>query len=253
MTGYADKGVLDFDDLPLRDMFLKGGTDPSAEDGMDVSVHRLDVTGVPAEEPWFTISFLHAKVLALGHDERVQYVINSEDDGKAYFFGRMHRMYSVSGFLIDSDLSPSQKAAMSEEGIIAGGTSNLWTALYDRFLRASECVRRRLVISVKWRENRFWGYILGTSLSGTADNDNLALANFNLISVRDDLAGVLPIIDDRRISEKPFNGLLTREGAGALNIIKIPNILVPIPTSKMAKITKGRSRVPGDSDAGPQF
>ena len=209
--GYATRGVLKYDDLPSRRDFLKGGIDPHADNPLRLSVHKLDEMGRPSPDAWFDVIFLKSQMLSIDNDERVQYVVNSEDDGKAYFFGRTHRMYSVSAFLIDSDLESDQVRFMLDEGIVAGDVAALWEATYDQYLRATQAVKQRLVSAIKWQDNTFWGYLLGMNMSDTADNDNVVTVSFSFFSVRDDLVGTLPFIDDRFISEKAFEGLRSEE------------------------------------------
>jgi hypothetical protein len=161
--------------------YLKGGTDPFNEsDPLMIETYTLDSRFL---SPVSKIEFLRAMVVTLNDEERVQYLVNNVDNGKAYLLGDVVRMDGLSCFMIDSDLSEEQ--VNSYEGGRIGATLSEWKREYET-LRASYMLANNLVASYTWRGIRIWGYIVSYTLSLSATEPSTVLLNLVFMNTRED-------------------------------------------------------------------
>lgn len=83
--------------------------------------------------------------------------------------GRMPRLYSYSGFLVDS--------------ISSGPGITMWLDLYDRFLRGTKCVENKAIAELSTRDFRRVGYITSCNVSMEASRPQVATLSFVLFVI----------------------------------------------------------------------
>jgi len=77
---------------------------------------------------------------------------------------RQPRIYSYSGFLVDTQQSGSGAA--------------LWRSMYERYFRGSKCVEMKAIVELLFRDQWRRGYIVGTRPSLSADRPQMTTFSF---------------------------------------------------------------------------
>jgi hypothetical protein len=139
------------------------------------------------------VSFVHAQVFSVVQNERVQYLTNHRDDGKAYFYNDTLHMYNLSCFMYDSDLTTEQQQAKTlrriEEGNVGafiGRGVSVWKRYYEEYFRLSNSVPRNRIVTFEWRGIRYWGYIVSYNLTLSATDPNVAILGLVFLSIWED-------------------------------------------------------------------
>lgn len=92
--------------------------------------------------------------------------------GDPVMFGgteRQPRLYSYSGFLVDTEKS--------------GPGSSYWRTMYERYFRGSACAEKKAVIELLYRDQWRLGYMVGTRPSLSSDRPQLTPFSFVLFVI----------------------------------------------------------------------
>lgn len=210
----TDKVKTTPESLKSRLSFLKGGIDPFLS--ADTSAMALEVYAITAgtynpvdrSAPLLSIPFVHAQVLALSKEERVQYITNHSDDGKAYFYNDALQMYNISCFMIDSDLTTEQE----QQNDVVGRTISVWKKNYEENIRISVIVPRNRIVSFEWRGTRYWGYVVSYTVSISTADPNTAILGLVFLSLWEDNDEDFEMPQLDGIGKDPITADLTQEG-----------------------------------------
>lgn len=227
------------DSLPEREIYRTSGPDVYDAARSSLTVHRL-VNNTPDDNPIKSADMLRIQGINIADEERTQIVVNNVDSGKLYLFGRQPRLYTVSAFIIDSDLDPG----IGKESLIYAGSSHLfskWLALYEEYFRLTKCYEYNLIGRLRWRTSEYWGYVMSNMRSMESSNQNLITIGFVFAHVFGEEHVNLEIVktDDGH----SFPGMISKEGYERMRwpIYGDPWKNEP-PKSPLSKFLKGRNR-----------
>lgn len=212
MSRYYDSPVLLKEELPLREEFLSSMAGVQGEAKAELSVLRMGANGPDEEKPFAVVDILNIQSIALPQEERFQPVVTQVDDGQGFFFGRSHRMYSVTGFMIDSDLMQDQGTFGGVDRRLRGHLLAAWKKLYSETLRATMLVEKNRILRLKWGFSSVFGYMINSVCSIDATQPHLCSVNFSLFSVFETHAKVPRIVPDPATGVRSFPGLMSAEG-----------------------------------------
>jgi hypothetical protein len=190
---YYERETLYPTDLPKdREEFLASLAEPAGTE-----IGRLELISLTTEaaipdtvKPILSLDFLHIQAIQLPQEERFQPVIDSSGDAQAYFFGRNMRVYQVSAFMIDTNLTLAQQGAVRG---LAGHLLSRWKRVYET-LRAPRLVKLRRILRLVWGHSESFGYILGHSPNLTAEQPHMCSIGLVFSSVCDRERVVVPRI-----------------------------------------------------------
>lgn len=173
-------------EAPSRSSFLSSIAD--IEDIQEIGAASLVVLGTDSEtdepiesgEPIASADLLHVQQLQLPEEERMQMQIGSADDGKLYTFGRMTRMYAISGFIVDSNLEPGQGSRKADKEF-GGHLITQWDNLYEKYFRMTACLKERRLVRFRWRLSSMYGYILSNIKGIESTQPSVAVVNFTFL------------------------------------------------------------------------
>ena len=142
-----------------------------------IRIWRINSAGVIAAEPdaelMMYIDFLFQEASKIDR-ERVQIMPTSVDGGKAWFFDREIRQYVFQGFLYDI---PEESDGLSDEERRHRGYA-YFNRLYEVALRASQAIRKRLIIELDMSGFRLWGFLTNKAGIHAADSPVLYAMTF---------------------------------------------------------------------------
>jgi hypothetical protein len=154
------------------------------------------------------IPILHVQGVQLAQQERLQPCINSSDDGQVYFFGRENRVYQISCFLVDSNLSPGQGYGVDRT--FSGHLLGQWKTWYDKLLRVTQTVKNRRIVRIRFKTVDLFGHILSSVSSMDATQPFLCQIGLLFFSVCEKDLAPIPVIEG--MDGESFPGVLTLEG-----------------------------------------
>jgi len=214
MARYYEKPVAKAEELPTREELLGGAADLSDPRRAQITVFKLLPSGVPDESKAVSvIDVLHISGLNMPQAERFQPVATMVDDGQGFFYGRSQRVYSVSAFIVDSNLDAKQGTGVDRR--LNGKLLSTWKNMYERYLRMSVAVPRRYIARLSWRFSDFFGYVTSYAVALDATQPFLCQLQLSFFSVYEREAARIPIMDDAGIwaggtsSRSKFPALIT--------------------------------------------
>jgi hypothetical protein len=80
--------------------------------------------------------------------------------------GRMPKLYSYTGFLIDT--------------VTGGPMISAWRVAYDRYLRGSVCSKKKAILELQFRDRFYRGYMTSCTMSYDATRPQVASLTFTL-------------------------------------------------------------------------
>lgn len=195
--------------LPSRQTFLEGATDSPDILPARMDLLNLNESGAPDEENvYLKVDVLHIQSIQLSQQERMQPCINSSDDGQIYFFGRENRVYQVSSFIVDSDLTAGQGYKVDKA--FRGHLLGRWKKLYEDQLRITRTVKDRRVVRIQLKTIDLFGHILSSVASLDSAQPFQCQVGIMFLSVYERDRANIPVIDGGR-GAPVIPGLLTRE------------------------------------------
>lgn len=215
-------------DLLSRDAYQTSSPDVEGMTRASLTLHSL-LRGVPLEEPIKKADMLHIQSINLQEEERSQVTVDSADDGKVYLFGRQPRIYTVSGFLVDSNGEPNTHL-LSE-----------WLDLYENHFRLTKCYEDNTIARLKWRTSEFWGCLISNVRSMESTNQNLAIVSFTFAYFFGSEDVAIPYVG---VSDRVFPAMLSREGyVSMVGHLAVEKAIVTA-KSAVSKAMEGRRSVP---------
>lgn len=183
---------------------------PDVEDAVrsTLTLHRL-IKNTPEDSPVQIADMLKIQSINMADEERTQIVVNNVDSGKLYLFGRQPRLYTVSAFIIDSNLDTE----IGKRGTIYAGSSHLlteWLDLYEEYFRLTKCFEKNLIARLRWRTSEYWGYVTGNVRSGESMNQNLVVVSFTFAHIFGEEHVLLDTITPN--GGKSFPAAISKEG-----------------------------------------
>jgi len=208
-------------DFGLRSDYLTGSYNEPAGDRPDggrwmvINVWKLDDNRIPAgldaEPLLFYADFLFRNTNKADR-ERVQIIPSSDDNGKAYFFDREIRQYSIQGFVYDTKYDEQQV----NNGMVPEGLS-LFKFLYETKFRMSAAARQRLIIELDCDDFRLWGAMTNMVATHTSDTPSLFIITFGF------WVEALEIKDTFKASD---NLHISQESALKIGLVAAPSLVV---------------------------
>lgn len=192
-------------DFPNRQEFLNSLVDLENLEPASLVVFDTDPeTDVPIETGSVaSAEMVHVQSVQMPQEERIQMLINSADDGKLITYGRTTRMYAVTGFLVDSNLSPLQ-GSRAVDLLFGGHLMAKWDDYYETFFRLTACLKPRRLVRFRWRFNSFYGYLLSNIKGLESTQPSVCVVNFTFLSLYEDNGfdrqPVMKISDDIQIA-----------------------------------------------------
>lgn len=235
-TRYYEQRTLRRDDLPKRQDYLSSVAEPVGIQPGRMSILRL-VNGLPNPEAIvLELDFLTVQAVNLPQEERFQPVATMVDDGQAFFLGRTHRVYSVSGFIIDTNLSSGQGLSPVDTAL-SGRTLARWKRVYQDELRASAMAANGTIARLIWRRSTHYGYVLSAVASLDTGQPDLCQISLAFFSVQDANVPNPGVLD--KISGSP-GGLVY--GTFSIDTLGRLDILSPAqPPSTQSSVSAGVS------------
>lgn len=194
--------------IPLRSEFLSSMVDVNEYEPASLALFGLDPqTDMPVEDvdPIQQANFIQMQSVQLPQEERVQMLISSVDEGKLLTYGRVTKMYAISGFIADSNNATN------------GHLIAAWDRLYDQHFRVSACLKQRRIVRFRWRLSSIYGHVLSNIKGLTADSPNVCVVNFTFLSLFEQDNYKTPIIelDD----DETIEGAACYESLSGLNLV----------------------------------
>jgi len=218
-------------DFGLRGDYLAGSYNEPAGDRPDggrwmvINVWKLDDNRIPAgldaEPLLFYADFLFRNTNKADR-ERVQIIPSSDDNGKAYFFDREIRQYSIQGFVYDTKYDEQQV----NNGMVPEGLS-LFKFLYETKFRMSAAARQRLIIELDCDDFRLWGAMTNMVATHTSDTPSLFIITFGF------WVEALEIKDTFKASD---NLHISQESALKIGLVSDPMAVIPIDITQIVLI-----------------
>lgn len=234
-----DRPTLRENDLISNLDVFRGANDPHADTPVRMSVHQLDSHNIPVEVSILDLDFIHVQLVSSPRDERVQYVINSADNGKAYYFGRTMKVYTFSGFMIDSNLGENQDGS-EVDFQLRGHLLSYWKSVWERYLRAGVAVKNKYVVKIPWKDITIFGIFLSSGINLDASRPNLITINGTIVSLwEDNPVSLYTVLSP---SGRETQSALTKE-AYDLIFFTSPSKQQPFPISALGSLVADRSRV----------
>jgi hypothetical protein len=227
--------------LPPRDEFRSSGPDAEDVARSTLTLHRV-IDNYPLDDPIQIADMVRIQSVNLADEERTQIVVNNVDSGKLYLFGRQPRLYTVSAFIIDSNLDP----LVGTDSAIYAGSSHLlseWLALYEEHFRLTKCLDKSTIARLRWRTSEYWGYLTSNVRSGESTNQNLIVVSFSFLHVSGEEHVDLDTIESDE--GDTIEATISREGYEFMvrNLYGEPWKDEPA-NSPVSKYIEGRRRVP---------
>jgi hypothetical protein len=170
-------------------------------------VFKVLPSGVPDESKAISvIDVLHISGLNMPQAERFQPVATMVDDGQGFFYGRSQRVYSVSAFIVDSNLDAHQGTGVDRR--LNGRLLSAWKNMYERYLRMSVAVPRRYIARLSWRFSDFFGYVTSYAVALDATQPFLCQLQLSFFSVYEREKARIPVVDGGT-GNRTFPGLIT--------------------------------------------
>lgn len=249
-------GVLD---PQPRSSFLAAPVEPDDNARAIFTLHQMSSNGAIDDKPKIAVTLFHATNIETPQEERVAVLASNADSGKLYLFGRTPRIYSVSGFLVDSDLQASKSRIIEYGGYVyqvQGQGANVddaeykghllrrWMELYETELRLSKCLKKNRILKFRWRSSEVYGYMLGQVRSMESSTPSLFSLGLTFVSVFEEESIEIPLV---RIRDLTVPGMISSE-----NVERATRNMPPAKTtgakSEMGKQIDGRTRVPPTHD-----
>jgi len=172
-------------DFPSRKQFLSSICDIEDLVPASLEVYNTDpVTGeaLSGVDAVAEADFVHIQAVQMPQEERMQMAMSASDEGKLYTFGRVTRMYAVSGFLVDSNENNH------------GHLMKSWDVLYEDYFRMTSCLKARRLVRFRWRLTTIYGYLLSNIKGLEASTPSVCMVNFTFLSLYEHDAMRAPVI-----------------------------------------------------------
>ena len=207
MPRYYEKFFVAPEDLPSREALLSGAADLSNPNRAQITVFKVLPSGVPDESKAISvIDVLHISGLNMPQAERFQPVATMVDDGQGFFYGRAQRVYSVSAFIVDSNLDANQGTGVDRR--LNGRLLSAWKSMYEKYLRMSIAIPRRYIARLSWRFSDFFGYVLSYAVALDATQPYLCQLQLSFFSVYERERARVPVVQGST-DKRTFPGLVT--------------------------------------------
>lgn len=139
-----------------------------------LSAHRLDAAGTPVPVPDKTFSHLIVESIQEPDSEMAQVALSS-DAPKLYGFGRTHRVFTIQGKLLDTDLdktiSPEQRFNEYNNDWNGHSFSDLQD-FYKEFGSLAVCAKQRRVVRMLYARRSLYGGINALNVSTSSGQPN---------------------------------------------------------------------------------
>lgn len=159
--------ILNVTDLPERETYASASEDLCQAVRSTLTVHRKVGNGIE-DEPVAIADMLRLQSLNLADEERTQVVLNTVDSGKLFIYGRQPRVYTASGFLVDSRRDRALRR---------------WLLIYNDYARLSACFRNGYIVRLRWRTTELFGFLLSNVVSMESQNKVLWIVSYTFIHI----------------------------------------------------------------------
>jgi hypothetical protein len=139
-----------------------------------LSSHRLDAAGTPVPVPDKTFSHLLADAVQ-EPDSEVAQVALSSDAPKLYGFGRAHRVFTIQGKILDSDLDKTIAPSDRFNEYNNNWNGHSFTDLqdfYNEYGSLAVCAKQRRVVRMLYARRGLYGAINALNVSTTSGQPN---------------------------------------------------------------------------------
>ena len=170
-----------------REDFQKQARTAYDSNRLVLTSHRIDAAGTPMPVPERTFS--HLLVTSIQEpDAEIAQVALSSDAPKLYGFGRAHRVFTVQGKILDSDLdksvSPAGGATASNPDWDGHSFSSLQD-FYKDFASLAVCASERRIVRMSYTRRSLYGAINALSVSTSATEPNCYEVNLSFFVTRE--------------------------------------------------------------------
>lgn len=206
--------------LPSRAGYLEANNEPIGDrpDGgrwMIINVWKLNDNRVPkdlAADPLLFYADFLFRSTNKSDRERVQIFPSSEDNGKAYFFDREIRQYSIQGFVYDVKYDSQQEA----NGLVSDGLTT-FKRLYENMFRMSAAARQGLLVELDCDDFRIWGAMTSMIATHTSDTPSLFVITFGFWAEAVEVKDTFKVTGNLHISQESAVKIgLVEEGKSAI-------------------------------------